>query len=740
MKIVKIYLLSIVYILSLFVFAQASNLSDYRATYSDSSINIVPRSQRWADNNRLLRDNKLYDAIKKRLKIWQYAPKISITTWSTNTWMIKKTNSQIADEYLNANFSEEYRLDWYIKELSWSSLFRPIGIKNNKTKIIIHHTAWELTESTTTSVLSKLVDIYKYHTFTQWRWDIWYNFLIWPNWETYEWRAGGSSAVWAHASYNNTDSVWISLMWNYNLYAPTPEQYMSLTKLIISITKTYNINVYDQKTYHKSSAKSPYITDIITDSIVWHTHVGNTACPGKYIIEDLPYLKYIVNKWLNSNDIPNFTEYILSSNSQNIPLQISYLNRYNNTFSQWINNSESITCKSSNDKITVSCNISWGFMNMSIQNNWYDLSGGYEILINNAKWETYNLYLRLLGYSDTKAQYTKIQKIYITKYGTPPYVTPSAKIAYKMPISEIKSNLSSELGVMLYDLSTTYRKYNIYCKWLCNATYYSGGSMWQFKNISNLDITITNSNKINIYANEQIYAVDQLYISPRYSSGTIQFKNYKRNSAAKLPWNIFSWSIIIKNQNIRKLDGKWYNMQTVINKLPLRDYLAGIAESNDNEPYEKVKAMTILSKQYALYYMNRNNTHLYISTWSDFIITDDARISQKYVWAWFTSKKRFQAISETWNQAITYNNRLPILPYFSCSAGITRWADRLWRNDTPYLVAKLDPRWYCDDGKWNFAWHGVGLSGKWAKAMADKWYSYRQILEYYYDGAKITNL
>ncbi|HBB03823.1 TPA: hypothetical protein DCZ39_02895 [Patescibacteria group bacterium] len=43
------------------------------------------------------------------------------------------------------------------------------------------------------------------------------------------------------------------------------------------------------------------------------------------------------------------------------------------------------------------------------------------------------------------------------------------------------------------------------------------------------------------------------------------------------------------------------------------------------------------------------------------------------------------------NTVIMYNGYVPILPYFSCSAGFTRSAKekRGW-NDTPYLQSKLD--------------------------------------------------
>jgi SpoIID/LytB domain protein len=40
----------------------------------------------------------------------------------------------------------------------------------------------------------------------------------------------------------------------------------------------------------------------------------------------------------------------------------------------------------------------------------------------------------------------------------------------------------------------------------------------------------------------------------------------------------------------------------------------------------------------------------------------------------------------------------------------------------------------------DFSGHGVGLSGKWAQYLAEKWRTMDQILQYYYPGVQITSL
>ena len=749
-KSVRIFFLSI-YIIGIVWLTNISQAQNWE-TYSWNDIKVIPRTERWADSEWLFYINKWYTAVKK--KLWLDKPKVVVNSANSISWLanwyislsnswavikpIKKTNSEIADERVIKTYPQEYKLDNYITWINNKKLFWPIWTKSNKTKIIIHHTAWELSEwIAEISILDKLIDILKFHSFSRGWWDIGYNFLIWPAGQIYEWRAGWVDAVWAHASFNNTESIWISLMWNYNNNAPSPEQYTSLIKLIISVAKKYNINVYDRKVYHKSSKNYPYVIDVENDSIVWHKDAWNTSCPGKYIYEDMDYIKFAVNKWIGKYDIMISTEYILSKTEQVIPLQISYLNRYNANFKNRILNSDGLSCNSDDNKINTSCEISGDQINMNVKNNWYDLNSIYNVKISNSKWEWYNIYMRLSWYSDSQSQYSKIQSIYENKIGKISFPNKSRKINTKIEKAELANSLTKNISVMLYDLSTSYNNYNLRCINWCSVDIYNDDDKFTWDKISTIDIDTKSSDKINIYNNEQIYKADKIIITPKTLT---QFTNYQRNSRVKFPRNIFSWQIIIEKQNIRKLDGKWYEQRSVINKLPLYDYILWIAESNDNEPSEKMKMMTILTKQYALYYIDKKNEHAYISSGSNFALTDDPRISQKYIWAWFVSKKRWQAVNETRNQVIMYDDHLPILPYFSCSAWFTRWAEKFWRNDTPYLVGKLDPWWYCDDGKWNFAWHGVWVSGKWAATMAKKWYSYKQILQYYYDNIKITDL
>jgi peptidoglycan hydrolase-like amidase len=83
-----------------------------------------------------------------------------------------------------------------------------------------------------------------------------------------------------------------------------------------------------------------------------------------------------------------------------------------------------------------------------------------------------------------------------------------------------------------------------------------------------------------------------------------------------------------------------------------------------------------------------------------------------------------------------YNNYLPILPYFSCSAWFTLSAEeKWWWNDTPWLKSVYD------FGKCNdFIWHWVWLAWNWAERLAKQWVTYDKILKYYYNDISIQNI
>ncbi|MFH1533572.1 MAG: N-acetylmuramoyl-L-alanine amidase [Nitrospirota bacterium] len=173
----------------------------------------------------------------------------------------------------------------------------------------------------------------------------------------------------------------------------------------------------------------------------------------------------------------------------------------------------------------------------------------------------------------------------------------------------------------------------------------------------------------------------------------------------------------------------------VINELPLEHYLQGLAEEPNDEEYEKIKAIIVAARSYALHYM----TDAEKFPGKPYNLSDDPATSQKYNGYSFEERAPnvVKAVKETAGEVVYYEGALVKTPYFSQSDGTyTKSAKDVWNWDAGFLVPVSDS--YCGaDAFWG---HGVGLSGCGAAGMAEAGYSYQSILKHYYTGVEIKDL
>ncbi len=258
------------------------------ANYLLDNLSIVTRKNRGADESR-----RVYVPKSIASDTVEYKP-------SKQTEYQKKF--QIAENYIIKAFPKEFHINKVVEQSAqWSWLKRPLSYKYSKQKIVVHHTAESNSGLDSIEKERKVVEeIYKFHTFGRWRGDIGYNYLIWPSGTIFEWRYWGADVVAAHAVWNNTDSIWISLLGNFDKELPTKEQVQALIKLLTALGHTYKINPLQKVTYHgfNEKGKLPYVYNFQWDSIVWHTDVGSTSCPGKNLYDLLPTIKRSVAKEL----------------------------------------------------------------------------------------------------------------------------------------------------------------------------------------------------------------------------------------------------------------------------------------------------------------------------------------------------------------------------------------------------------------------------------------------------------
>lgn len=589
-------------------------------------------------------------------------------------WSIKEKEyqEQMANDYLKSNYYSEIDLDWTKYESNGNYLFWPEYIKNNKTKIIVHHTASDNTIlKNKTDVLEYLSGVYRYHTVTNWRGDIGYNFLIDPFGNIYEGRAGWEWVVWAHAKRNNTPSIGISLIWNFENVKPTKEALESLIRLSAALAKKYNINPFSRTDYHKDSKEVPYIVSAENYVIAWHKDAGITACPGKYLYELLPFVR---------NGVKDLLEWKTLTSASGLK-----------SVKETITSKQ--TPKTKRTRLT------------------YDYFESMQSKIAPAVRAIRNDYINKNNITFSKGNISRL--------------------IWKIDKNQAKTYLNQDILVLLYELTQDYSEYNLSCEQWC-IFYFNQNKL----EANNATIKVSDKLQLNLWWNT--YNVDRLSVVPKNS--LISIDNYTRKSYAGIAWNTFRGSLIFKKDYMKDLNWVEQNKYVVINKLPFWDYMKWIAETNDTESATKNEVMSLISKSYALFYMNPKNIHPNIPSQATYNAVDDSRIFQKYVWAWLekTLTKWYTALEKTKNKIVLYNNNVPLLPYFSCSAGFTYSAnEKRWRNDTSYLKSKFD-LWICQDKK--FAGHWVGLSWLGAERWTQFGWSYTDILRYYYPGIVIENL
>ena len=700
-------------------------------------VNIITREARWADESLRYYSNEAYsDLLKRRDEYRKYLEELYDNDYDKYLEASKSIRINDArNSYLLNNFSDSIVIDNTVTHLDWERLLWPNSYKFNKNSLVVHHTANDLNNfKSQEEVITFLRNIYRSHAVVNWWWDIWYNFIIDPFGNIYEWRSWWEWVVWAHAAWNNVNSVWVALIWNFEYQEPTPAQISSLLDILTSLSIKYSINPFEERYYHKPISYEPYILDLVNYSIVWHRDMWATACPWKNLYSQLPLIREIVYKRINNPNLILSNNNIINSNKRKIDLTTKSTlvsNSLNRSFSNISTNDNILlSCKSIKSTVSVdNCRI----INWQIH---FDLNYVSPVatwkhtLIFETETTIINYTFSILWYNDIILAIDRLKKNYINTYWKVNISMFLPKIEKKVTYEEALEYLKWNVKVLLYELTFDLDFYDMYCDKQCDI-YIDNNSFFWVSNFSfrkendklllNIDWTVYNSNYIDIINKKD--------------NGLIVFNNYNRKSFAWIPWNSFRWNIHIKKDYVKPLNKPIEYNWAIINNLDFYSYMKWIVETNDQEHIEKNKIMALISKNYMLFYFDKVNIHPSIPWNSSYNAVDDPRIFQKYSWAWVekTINKRYKALEDTWYEIVLFDWYIPILPYFNCSPWFT-WSayERFGWIDTPYLNNKLDFV-SCD----NFLWHWVWLSWRWADYLANNWIKYNSILNYYYENVII---
>ncbi len=178
-------------------------------------------------------------------------------------------------EYLE-KFSDELQI---VKKATTNEkgelLAWPLEYPAKISKIIVHHTA---STANLQDPKKAIRDIYNWHAKGRGWGDIGYNYIIDPEGNVYEGRAGGERVIGAHAGKSNTGTIGISVLGNFETGEVSEKSLISLTRLISEKTKIYGIDPTGNSIFR--GERSP--------NILGHRDVMSTSCPGKNLFDKLP--------------------------------------------------------------------------------------------------------------------------------------------------------------------------------------------------------------------------------------------------------------------------------------------------------------------------------------------------------------------------------------------------------------------------------------------------------------------
>jgi hypothetical protein len=694
-------------------------------------LTITPRSERWADESWRYFSAQGYKNRQDRTKIY--------TDWlagsgtdSTGDFAKRKEREEIneaREEFLHTHHPEELVVDGYIREVEGKYLLRWLWFHRAKTKIVLHHT---VTPQVTTydGAKASLQQIYKQHTVTQGWGDIWYNFLLDPMGTIYEGRYGGKDVIGAHADRNNTRTIGVAMLGNYDVHHPSPRMRRSLKKLLFGLVIQYGIDPFEKQTYFTPIAKEPRLTTATHTSLVGHSDTKNTACPGIHVEDLMPALR---------NELSEMYETVKSWKKDSIA-QFRFLPKKLNV---WMSDDRATTTYSLPNRIIRDCKLfgdGWVSLTqcggdgenliVTVMRETNMPSGPYALLVDT---DAGALWIDMMVVREAQL-HDLLKERQRNNPLTPKPASQIEKMEIKTDVSATAALMTRQIGVLLYEPTTSLDLREMQCESGCAVQL--DDQRFTDVRLVRVQQSSVDSNRLTVFLDLQKYDAWSIHLfNPR---SVITITNWSRGSA-QFPLNYFRGDIAIQREAYVTVDKKEQTGWTVVNHVPVELYIRGIAETIESQHPEKLRAMALLIKGYTLFYL-WGNRHPSVPEGVSYQAIDDPRLFQKYVGAGIeqTMTHRQQAVEKTKNQAIAYDGYLPILPFFHCSAGFIRGGnERFGWTDTPWLVAKLDLA-TCESG--GFEWHGVGLSGDGAERLAQAWATYAQIIEYYYPGVEIREL
>ena len=642
-------------------------------------------------------------------------------------------------EMWQKNFPEEFRTNRMTthtpdgEKLRWPQRYSP-----KIELIVVHHTALKVTGDER-SADERMRALYEYHANQNGWGDIGYNYVIDEKGKIYEGRAGGDKVVAGHLYCANVGTIGIAIMGNFELEQAPQEQLKSLKRLTAYLAEKNGINVRRQVRFHGK----------LLQPIIVHKDLGHTRCPGYYLENVMSQIReHIIAGNLGSPiNSPTIKFYRDGTDTRKMTRMADQVKRKAQL--QVTGPTEIIMRPGASALISLlftagdapvprRARIALVERSQPRIGIWQDVSGN-EVRVRKEVLspafirpnETERITLRIQV--PRRAQSYKIQ------IGEIPFTirtqgrrvratTTSQNIPLQAPILIGSTNLPQRLSEKIPESSaanlssqSSEQKIRIRLGFSGNTTQINTNTLPAIngKYLGTRNITLNQKgNTCEALVGGANVTSEVVRIDP--GSGVSSVSGWKRSA------NRFRGVI-----ECRIID----NEMVLINELPMEEYLWGLAEEPDTEPYEKQRAFAIAARSYATHYTHPLNRKFQGKPYDG---DDSPARFQMYGGVYFeeSNPRWTDAVKSTSGLVIMKSNKVVKTPYFSTDDGRTRSPSERGWNHFPFaevFESKPDP--WCNGLVLNG--HGVGMSGCGAKGQALDGAKAEEILKYYYPGTEL---
>ncbi len=587
--------------------------------------------------------------------------------------------------------------------------------------IVVHHTAVAVAGDKRSGV-ERVRAIYQYHAQSRGWGDVGYNFLIDEEGQIYEGKAGGKYVVAGHAYCHNVNTIGVALLGNFEVEKPSQDQMRALQWLIDDLADEYDVDVGDNATYHGETYSSP---------ILGHGDLLSTSCPGFYVRKTLNQVRDHVEDGDLTASI-SFPKKPTTSSSKSSSSKSSRSSSSRSVRSSSAPSSKPIVREGISALGTATlAGRPGGEVPFSVRytTGATGAKAGDRIAKVDRSDQSIGVWQMIAG------EYVPVRGDISTESSVPRNSTTSIQLKVQIPLG--REGYWITIGGTKFSIQPSGR-----------ATTPGSSSSVRSRQSSSSSVSISrrpalprtsSSSRVSSSSKSSVKSSSRSSSRSAVSDRgpTIQIRLESRDGALESCDDVDLDDLRPLYRGTLKCVDVGGDA-AIVNTVAMEDYLMGLSEEPDTEPYEKQRAFAIAARTYAAHYMGDTYRKFPGKPYDG---SDSPAIFQKYTGKSFESKnpRWLDAVEETANLVLTKNDKIIRPPYFSSDDGKTKNPADIGWGSFPFaeiFYSKPDP--WCE-GMENRG-HGVGMSGCGAEGQANEGQTGEEILEYYYPGTTLKNV